>query len=125
MTKKDAVFTTPFYKRLRQALEIKKINQKQLADLTGLSPVSISYYVNGKCLPKRDVIAQLAELLEVDPGWLMGLDKIEDPSDALAKENKIKKISKNLNNLSLDEINLTIRLLEALFLDKVNFKDDS
>lgn len=97
------------------------MSQKQLADITGLTSVSISYYVNGKCLPKRNVIAQLAEILEVSPVWLMGFDKTEDQSDASTKKIKINKILSNLNNLSLEDINLTIRRLEAFFLDKVNF----
>lgn len=132
MTKQDDAFVVPFKQRLRQAIQLRRISQQDLAVEIGVSKSTISNYINGLRYPNRDGIAKLAEVLEVSPGWLMGIRgiNIDDTLDMLKekevlKKEKIELIGKNLSKLELDEISLLIRVMEALFLGKVNFDNDS
>ena len=56
----------------------------QLAGLTGLSTRSISLYENGHTEPSADTLRQLAEALDVSPGFLGAPDVDEIPEDAVS-----------------------------------------
>jgi Zn-dependent peptidase ImmA (M78 family)/DNA-binding XRE family transcriptional regulator len=56
----------------------------RLADLTGLSTRSVSVYENGHAEPSDETLAQLAQVLEVRPGFLRGQDVDEIPVDAVS-----------------------------------------
>ena len=69
--------------RLRQAMSERRYRQadvvrraKPIGEKYGrtLTKNALSQYVNGKVEPKRDMIALLAEALDVDDAWLMGFD---------------------------------------------------
>lgn len=71
--------------RLRKAIDMKGITQKQLSDKTGISNSSISQYLHGHSRPRPSNVEKLARALDVDPGWLIGFDvtnKPERPVDA-------------------------------------------
>jgi len=63
-----------FSKRLRAALDAKKMRAADLAEMTGIGKSDISNYLAGKYLPRQDKTALLASALEVDPVWLIALD---------------------------------------------------
>ena len=56
----------------------------QLASLTGLSTRSISLYENGHQEPSADTLRQLADALDVSPGFLGAPDVDEIPEDAVS-----------------------------------------
>lgn len=58
--------------RIADALEIRKMTAKDLADKTGISKASISQYMNGKVKPKADRIYLIAKALNVNEAWLLG-----------------------------------------------------
>lgn len=58
--------------RIADALEIRKMTAKDLADKTGISKSSISQYMNGIVKPKADRIYLIAKALNVNEAWLLG-----------------------------------------------------
>ena len=63
-----------FSDRLKIALKSKNISQAELARRTGIGRNSISDYINGKYEAKQDNIFLMANVLEVNEAWLMGMD---------------------------------------------------
>lgn len=70
--KNDKISNLP--SRLKEILEIKKINQKELSELSGIRASSISDWINNKYEAKQDKIYMLSKALDVSPAWLMGFD---------------------------------------------------
>lgn len=60
--------------RLTEAIALKEITPKILADRTGIPKSSISQYMSGYAHPKQDRILSIAEVLDVNPTWLLGYD---------------------------------------------------
>lgn len=63
-----------FAERLSSALEESEENTYTLSAKLGISPSTISRYANGKMLPKIPVVYTIADILGVNPIWLMGAD---------------------------------------------------
>jgi len=61
-----------FAVRLTNALEASGITQKQLADLTGVTQVSVSRYINGDRIPRAPLAAKMADVLGVTCDYLCG-----------------------------------------------------
>lgn len=61
-------------KRLQEALTAKGMIPQELADKTGIGKASISQYLNGQHKPSNLSAGKMAEVLNVDPLWLMGFD---------------------------------------------------
>lgn len=57
--------------RIKEQMAEKKINQKELAEMTGLTEASVSKYVNGKREPRIDVILKLAKAFNVSTDYLL------------------------------------------------------
>lgn len=60
--------------RLKKAMTAEGLSARELAKKTGISESSISRYLSGQMVPRRDALAKMAESLHVDPVWLAGLD---------------------------------------------------
>ena len=68
--------------RLKEGLMIKHMTQKELSEESGIPKSSISHYVSGRCLPKREAVLSLAKALKVNFMWLLGHDvSYEMPSE--------------------------------------------
>lgn len=65
--------------RLREALEDMNMTQQELADKSKLGKSSISHYVLGRNEPNNKSAYQMAQVLKVNPAWLMGLDVPKQP----------------------------------------------
>lgn len=63
-----------FQNRLIEAIKISGLNQKDFSDLVGLSKSLINRYVHRGDNPKPERIIQIANKLQVNPLWLMGVD---------------------------------------------------
>ena len=61
-----------FAQRLREAMHLRRLNQTDLHDLTGIGKSSISTYLKGEYKAKQDKVDLLATVLDVNPAWLMG-----------------------------------------------------
>lgn len=80
-----------FQHRLKIALDDAKISQSELGRRTGINRQLISDYLKGKYEAKQDKLYELAKVLNVDEGWLMGVsDKKErrHPEEDFENTNK-------------------------------------
>lgn len=69
-----------FKTRLARALTLKEIKPIVLAEKSGLPKSGISQYLKGICVPKNKNILKIAEVLEINPDWLLGnSDIMENP----------------------------------------------
>lgn len=94
-----------FADRLKLAMSQKQLKQIDLIKLAAekgmkLGKSHISQYVNGKTIPRADILGCLAEILEVDPEWLKGNCEAETISQNLTekKQTEIPEISVHLEN---------------------------
>ena len=60
--------------RLTEAMQLRKMKQVDLANITGIDKGSISQYVSGKYSPKGDKLYKLATALNVSSAWLSGFN---------------------------------------------------
>lgn len=60
--------------RLKQALNNANMKQTELCERTGIDKGAMSSYVSGRYGAKQDRIYMMAEVLDVNPAWLMGYD---------------------------------------------------
>ena len=65
---------------LQRILDDRKLEQAQLAEMTGEKPMMISRVVRGLHMPAADVLARIAEALDVSVDRLLG-----DPPEILEK----------------------------------------
>ena len=63
-----------FKDRLNEALSIRNIKPVELAEKLGVTEGTISQYRKGITKPKSDRLYEMAQILDVDPVWLMGVD---------------------------------------------------
>lgn len=63
-----------FALRLRTALEMREMSQKELSQRTGINESSISTYLKGEYTARQKKVDLMAEALRVDSAWLMGFD---------------------------------------------------
>lgn len=90
-----------FATRLKQAMQEKKLKQIDLmraAEKRGikLGKSHVSQYVSGKTIPRDNILNVLAEVLEVDAGWLKGTDENAEKSAVAEHKNEVK-ASKNID----------------------------
>jgi len=90
--------TVIFQERFRDTLKNKKIKQIELVEMAKergmkLGKSQISQYASGKTQPRKEMLQQLAELLQVDVRWLSGEDA-EEITEA-GQENGIRTFSKS------------------------------
>ena len=63
-----------FDERLKTAMKNKNVSQSELCQLTSIPKSAMSQYVSGKFIPRQDRLMEMARLLGVEPGWLLGYD---------------------------------------------------
>lgn len=95
--------------RLRQALEMRRMKQSELAELSGVNKGAISHYAAGDYEPKNETLHKLAKVLNVNEMWLWGYDGIE--ADALDPERKFLNM---FNSLTPDQKKLIIKMIQEL-----------
>ena len=85
-----------FEERIKNIMDAKKINQKQLSEKSGISTPSLCRYLKGDSQPRRDIIINLAKALEVDVSFLMG----EEKTIHNAKNETIAVVARNRSELT-------------------------
>ena len=63
-----------FADRLKEFMNMNDIKAIDLSNRFHVSRSTISQYVNGSVIPKRDRLVMIADALHVNPLWLMGYD---------------------------------------------------
>lgn len=59
------------YIRIKEARKFKHMTVKDLSKVSGISERSINFYEKQRREPKLSRVERLAEVLEVDPAWLV------------------------------------------------------
>lgn len=63
-----------FSNRLNTAMRIRNLKPVELSEKTGIDKSKISSYMSGRYKAKQDGVYLLAQALQVNEAWLMGLD---------------------------------------------------
>ena len=64
--------------RLAEALEMREINATELAKRSGINKSAVCRYLKGTIQPRSAILIRMADVLQVSPLWLLGLDVAED-----------------------------------------------
>ena len=67
-----------FKQRLNEAMSLRNIRAVDLSKKTHISESTISQYRSGYAEPKEDKLAKIADALQANPAWLMGLNVVMD-----------------------------------------------
>ncbi len=80
--------------RIRQYREKKKLTQKQLADMIGVSNSRVSNWEKGINRPDADIIADICRALDVSPSVLLDVrlstDELNDKERRIIKAYRVK-----------------------------------
>lgn len=63
-----------FGKRLKEAREIRGYNQKQFAEILGITPTRLNYWEKDKREPDFFMFSKIVETLELDANVLLGIN---------------------------------------------------
>lgn len=81
-----------FSKRMKDAMNLRKMKQVELSEKTGLGKSAISQYFAGTYEPKQKALYLIAKALDVSEAWLMGydvpMDRIEHIKTTITHEEK-------------------------------------
>ena len=89
-------------KRLKEAMTAKGLRQQDLADLSGVSKSNISHYIHGRHCPDNERAFKLAQILDVDPLWLMAIDEV--PEVMLVKRDELSEIIETFNDMQRERL---------------------
>lgn len=89
-------------------MELKELQQKDIAKRIGVSPSTVSYWLHGTQMPRTDKIDSLCELLGVEREQLL-LPK-EDTEKALII-NEINDIAKNMD---AEQLEILLKMAKAM-----------
>lgn len=98
----------------------KKINQKQLAQILGITPTRLNYWEKDKRQPDVAMIKAISDALEVSPDILIGnaLDEFEQIKKAPEPEGSEERISMEESNRLFDAL-----VNAGLIDDSMNFSE--
>lgn len=88
-----------FTKKVKELMDDKKISQKDLASLSGISESSISRYLSGSLKPRMDILANIAKVFGVSTSYLLGED-VNQINKGNAYEETICVVTRNKSKLS-------------------------
>ena len=119
-----------FPERLKIARINKKFSQSELGKLTDLKATIICTYEKGRRSPNLNTLINLATILEVNPGWLVGEPdkdvksiKINPQEMILELRERIKDKDKMLKQLSANEEDKN-SLIQMLKLENEKLRKD-
>lgn len=101
-----------FVENLDRVLKEKKMNKKELAEMLGMSPNSVSNWKNHRTYPGADKLKLICEILEVSADELLGItepkekkqeQKIIECSEETTFHENLKKVMKN-RKISQEEL---------------------
>ena len=131
----EGVFMEEFKDRLTKLRKEKQLYQKELAEVVGVSDGAIGMYETGKRTPDKDILAKLATYFDVSIDYLLGQSKERFPADKfketilndpelrnflreLPRRQELQKLIKQVQNLSPQEINKIIKIIEIFIEDE-------
>ena len=111
-------------KRFKYILQLRNMKQQELADRAGINKSFISHYVNGTHCPSTEKAQLLADILKVNPLWLMGLDDNISNEDLLVYTDKQKMLIEIFNSLNYSHQQAALEYLKLLSNQKKAPADD-
>lgn len=105
-----------FAQRLNDAMRMRNMGGTELAKLVGTSPTNITCYRKGKYEPKLNTIAKMAEVLCVNPVWLMGIASDPEPIELSGKDLAHNKIENYISVMDEKQINKVLKFIEDYIL---------
>ena len=72
-----------FGERLRLLREERKMGQKEIGDLLGVSVSSVGKYENGDRTLSPDAIIKLADFFDVSSDFLLGRSQVREPAEKI------------------------------------------
>lgn len=107
-----------FQSRLKQALQIKSMNQSDLANLMGTGRSTVSQWINGRNGVSSATAYKIAMKLNIDPAWIIGGDvpysTFYESSKSAASKSQLDVIIDKLNKLDENQLNSVIGYVDAL-----------
>lgn len=113
-----------FKDRLLQAMEYNDMIQADLIKKTKIGKSTISYYMNGRSVPKNDNLYIIAKALNVSEGWLLGydlpmerdmeqktLDELAALTERIKKETEFRDLIIKINHLNSAQLDAIKNLL--------------
>lgn len=107
----------PFKARLKTALDLRKMRAVDLCNKTNISQSTMSQYLSGYAEPKKQRLQLIAEKLNVNPSWLMGLDEPIDPQTTVPQLDDVYlSFAKQAQNEEIppEDIELAIKMIKQL-----------
>lgn len=92
-----------FQKTLKELRAKKRITQKELAKMIGVSTVQLNRYENGTIRPRLPIISKLAEVFDVEYSLLSdSLNPLESDQETLVIERNDPNVQKLLKQMKRD-----------------------
>src|SRR5689334_15941834 len=101
--------SSKFPERLRQARDLRGLNQSQLAEKSGLPPSAINHFEQARRSPSFDNLKRLANALDVSTDFLLG--RTDDPGLCGPTADKVFRNAEKLSSTDLEALAL---MAEAL-----------
>ena len=86
-------------------LERRRMTQRELAALTGLTEAAVSRYISGAREPRAVTVAKIAKMLDVTPQELLGTTTDDEVDGA------VRLIARNANSLTEEQREELIKAL--------------
>jgi transcriptional regulator with XRE-family HTH domain len=96
--------------RLKRALSIRRMKQRDLCELAKVPKSSLSLYLSGAYEPKQDRIFEMSRVLNVSEAWLMGYDVPMEKQAPNTKSTPVPEITLTENEIAV--VNLLRRIPE-------------
>ena len=88
------------------------ISQEKLSKMLNINRNNLARIETAKSAPTSDILYNLAKIFNISIDTLLEINKIEENS--LQKKEKISKITKYCNNLSLQELDFLIKIIKSM-----------
>jgi transcriptional regulator with XRE-family HTH domain len=108
-----------FKDRFNQALSIRNMKPIELSIITGISEATISQYRSGYSKPKDERLYVIANALDMNPAWLMGLNVPMEAQPNMSKDKveKAKALYKEIESLTPEKQAALLNYLKFLQTD--------
>ena len=78
--------------RLSEGLALRGMRATDLAEKTGINKTTISYYMNGKTVPRSSKLYLIAQALNVSEAWLLGYNVPAERSTESKRNDQLAKL---------------------------------
>lgn len=99
-----------FSTRLQELMIVRKMSQRQLAQMVNVTEAAMSRYVKGERVPRMNVVASIATALHTTSDYLLGRDTEHDAEFDFTQVRRI--VARHASHMSEEQ---KAELIKALF----------